>query len=693
MHSKRQRSPAAQLALPTTDPMERLVVHWALGMASDVQFCATLKREWHGAHGVLRVLGLSTGELESVAVEQIAERCRGARSELCDLEADGEHPLVANAQRLGDVVGLRPIEVDLLVFFVASFHHEELREALGLLEQRSTRVTARVLGQALGHDPDEVMRALSPRAPLRSLGLLSTDSPRESVPSVSSALANALSEPHASADELAAALVEPASPATRVLADFAHLGETLTLLVRALEAALAGTRRGLGVLTHGASGTGKSELVRVLSANAGARLFTVRVADGDGDPLHPQQRLASLGLTQRLVERGSRNVVLFDEIEDVFPDLIQPLGRVVRRGEQKGFLGKLIEEPPVPTFWLSNEVGQIDPALLRRFDLVVEMRPPPIEARRRIVESALAGLAIGKDARDRVARLDGLTPADVQRAARIVRLIGATDVEDGEAVLRQALSTHVRRLRAEPERREIEYGVEMLGASVDLDTVVRGLERHGRGTLLLHGPPGAGKSAFARHVAERLGRSVMAKNASDLLSKWVGQTEQNLAAAFARAEDEGAVLVLDEVDSFLQGRDRATALWEVTQVNELLVQIERFRGILFATTNGLDRLDAASLRRFAMKIAFEPPAAPARAELFRRLSMAAGVVLREGEAAERMEGANGVVPGDFAAVLAATRLSGDELDGAWLERRLREELMLRNGNRRAVGFGGSRSTP
>jgi len=122
--------------------------------------------------------------------------------------------------------------------------------------------------------------------------------------------------------------------------------------------------------------------------------------------------------------------------------------------------------------------------------------------------------------------------------------------------------------------------------------------------ILLYGPPGKGKSELARYIAGTLNRELICKRSSDLLNPYVGMTEKNLASAFDEAETQEAVLVMDEVDSILASRDRAHHTWEVSFTNELLAQMERFRGILICTTNRLMDLDQASIRRFNFKIGF-----------------------------------------------------------------------------------------
>ena len=98
----------------------------------------------------------------------------------------------------------------------------------------------------------------------------------------------------------------------------------------------------------------------------------------------------------------------------------------------------------------------------------------------------------------------------------------------------------------------------------------------------------------------------MIRQASDLVSKYVGETEQNMARMFDEAGDENAVLLLDEADSFLRSRRLAERSYEVTEVNEMLQGMERFAGIFICTTNLFDELDEAALRRFTFKIRFQP---------------------------------------------------------------------------------------
>ena len=103
------------------------------------------------------------------------------------------------------------------------------------------------------------------------------------------------------------------------------------------------------------------------------------------------------------------------------------------------------------------------------------------------------------------------------------------------------------------------------------------------------------------HLAEVLDRPLMLKRASDLQSKWLGEAEQNMARMFRDATTDGAVLLLDEADTFLRDRRGAEKSWEVSQVNEMLTQLETFHGVFIASTNLMESLDQAALRRFELK--------------------------------------------------------------------------------------------
>jgi hypothetical protein len=275
-----------------------------------------------------------------------------------------------------------------------------------------------------------------------------------------------------------------------------------------------------------------------------------------------------------------------------------------------------------------------------------------------------------------VARLTsrkGLTPAQIRTAVRFAGLVGPalgevglksqedksleTSTTSPEALIERQLHNADLALGQHPgeapTRESVtHYDVSLLHleSRFEVPRIVQALQARGHGTLCFYGPPGSGKTALAEHIATTLGRGLIIKQASDLMSKYIGETEHNLAAMFAEAQAEDAVLLLDEADSFLQDRRGAQRTYEVTEVNEMLQGMERFNGIFICTTNLFDSIDQAALRRFTFKIQFKPLKPTQREAMFITEAMAGNAAVLTPPIQTRLAELTQLCLGDFAAV-------------------------------------------
>lgn len=565
-----------------------------------------------------------------------------------------------NLDRLISTLPLSPLERRVLAFAVLLYSDSLLEAVSSGLGYISTSVAYQVLAVLLDSDTSAIRTSLSANGALASSGLLKFERTGQGelgskLMLLSGELADQLLHAEAEPIDLLRETVLIAAPSELGPEDFDHVSPLLKVLVPYLQLALGDGRLGVNVLLHGVPGTGKTQLARVLSEQLGARLFEVTSEDSDGDPISGDRRLQAYRAAQCFMAR-QRALVLFDEAEDVFVPSDGLFGKR-RPASSKAWMNRMLEGNTVPAIWITNAVADVDPAVIRRFDVVLEMPVPPRQQRERILQHACGDLALPQDIRG-LADLERLAPAVAVRAAKVVRAVHGALPSDQQSqsvqdLIHQTLQAQghdVPRQRRQHGPR-IPFDAAFVNADIDLTGLIEGMGRNRAGRLCLYGPPGSGKTAFARWAADSLGVPLIARTASDLLSPWVGQSEKNIALAFRKAQDECGLLLIDEVDAMVRDRSRAGQAWEHSIVAEFLTQLEAFGGLSIMTTNLLDMLDQAAFRRLDIKVKFDYLKPAQATALLEHCCSALGLGAPQQWVANKVARLGMLAPGDFTAVV------------------------------------------
>lgn len=627
-----------------------------------------------------------------------------------------------NIDALAGLLQLNRAERALLLYGTLARYQRDLRSILVEFKVNNAPEAYAAIADVAGVKASEVGEALRAGSRLERIGMVENLISEHNITDladlmkVSEKLPPVLMREYQTQSELMAVFTRPAARSALTTKDFAFAGDDVRLLSALLREAVARKEPGVNVLVYGPPGTGKTELARVVAADAGLALFEVEYADRDGNALSGRDRYRSLQIAQVFLKGTAHSALLFDEVEDVFPPISSEAAQLMARTEHvgashtgsvsgKAWVNQILESNAVPTLWVTNRIEQIDPAFRRRFAYHLELKSPPPGARQQLVRKTLEGVAVSEALVARLTERNGLTPAQIRTAVRFAQLAVGPAKSAGKGrrksaapllddLIERQLKNADLALGRRPDLAQrpsvTQYSLDMLNleSRYEIARVINALKTRGHGCLCFHGAPGTGKTALAEHLAQQLERPLMVRRASDLVSKFVGETEQQMAAMFREAEAEKAVLLLDEADSFLQDRRGAQRTYEVTEVNEMLQGMERFAGIFICTTNLMDSIDQAALRRFTFKIRFKPLTAAQRETMFVVEALAGDASHLTSALAQGLARLEQLCPGDFAAVKQQIDILGETLEPSEFLAQLEAEHRIKPEVResRRIGF-------
>lgn len=706
------RNPKARAAGPHSDEVSPLTLQWIFTLIQDLGGHRQLINERGFSDGALaRELGLADLEddcppsWDEDAFPRNARQPGSRQPALNRLKVERRlflrafpqpgYPdnLQENLDKLAQLIGLDETDCALLGFCVLMHSDALLEEATDQLGQVGFNRTLRVLATLLGHPVEAIRKSLSGDGALIRSGLVEVNMKR----TYRSGLVDRLSI--GNRDLLQDMRFHSGSPVSLFQSafrraphselraeDYRHLALPLSIARPYLKQALKQRTRGVNLLIYGPPGTGKSQLTRLLAQELDAGLYEIACTDRDGDPIDSSGRLCAMRTAMGILNQEDTLLVL-DEIEDLFSE---PGPHAYDQVKRKGWINRMLEENPLPCFWLTNDIGTLDNAYIRRFDLLLELDNPPKAERERIIRQG--NPHIDDALVQRMAGHEQLTPAVITRALRVAK--GLCDAPEAPA-LDQAVEYLVdatlqaqgfdKLARAQEQHLPAFYCPEQCNTDIPLAGLLEGLQLNQDARLCFYGPPGTGKTAFGHWLAREMGRPLLVKRVSDLVSPYIGMTEKNLARAFQQARDDDAVLLLDEVDSFLQERRHARHSWEITAVNEMLMQMDSHRGLLIASTNLMDDLDQAALRRFDLKIGFGYLRPEQAGQLLRQHLQQMGFDDPSAALEAKVGQLGRLTPGDFATLARRARFR-PFANAEALYQGLQAELALKEAPPRPIGF-------
>jgi transitional endoplasmic reticulum ATPase len=394
-----------------------------------------------------------------------------------------------------------------------------------------------------------------------------------------------------------------------------------------------------GVILHGPPGTGKTLLAKAVANESEAAFFSIAGPEIMGSHYgESEQRLRDIFLE---ASKRAPAIIFIDEIDSIAPKRQEVRGEVERRivAQLLTLMDGLEPRQNVVVIAATNRIDAIDEALRRpgRFDREIVIGVPDQEGRRQVLAIHTRGMPLAEDVDlDALARTTyGFVGADLAALAReaamdaVRRVLPRINLRDGippevlsgMRVCREDFENALKRIQPSALREimiqvpnvtwadvgGVEAAREQLREGIELPLkhpeAFRRLGIRPAKGFLLFGPPGTGKTLMAKAVAREANANFIATKSSDLLSKWYGESEQQVSRLFARARQVApTVIFIDEIDSLVPIRGGGLGEPAVTErvVNTILAEmdgLEELQGVVvIGATNRPNLLDPALLR-------------------------------------------------------------------------------------------------
>lgn len=450
------------------------------------------------------------------------------------------------------------------------------------------------------------------------------------------------------------------------------------------------------ILLYGAAGSGKTEFAKSIVKECGMNAIRFK----NSYETENSTEAAISAINSCLAIKRKNTVFIIDEAESILET--KPVEGFFGTVCRKASVNKIFERCNNKVIWIVNYTDRMDDSTKRRFTYSVKFDKMSEKNMEEIARSRLSTLPCSSNLKEKILTLCSkydVTGASVGNMMTVMNSLNVKDEAKIENTIKKVLESNSTLLYGQAKMREktkSSYDISVLNSTVPAEEIVEMVENakayaqkndtEEQGIrMLFYGLSGTGKTEFARYISQKLGKKILLKRASDIISKFVGDTEKNISSAFTEAEQNDMILLFDEADSFFRDREQAQYEWEITKVNEFLTQMEEFKGILICTTNLRKIMDKAMLRRFHICTEFKALNRDGIEKLLKRYFPS--IIFSENQV-DSLARYDSVTPGDFGSISGRVRfMSPDKITADYITCELIELQKEKDGKSGSViGF-------
>jgi transitional endoplasmic reticulum ATPase len=458
---------------------------------------------------------------------------------------------------------------------------------------------------------------------------------------------------------------------------------------------------GVNVILFGHPGTGKTEFAKSLAKDTGKKIYFINQSDNEGEENLDFRKQAIIA-AHNIIQNDDAIIVVdeCDKIINIHNGMWQC--DTDEGSDRKAWVNDFLENAKHKMIWISNRINGIDESTKRRFSYSLEFQPLSFQQRKKVWETQVTKQNIEfVDANEiqNLAKNLKVNSGGITLALKDVQGMESLKTKDEKlVVLKSILSQHQTFTSGADVgliKKTSKYDLGIVNSDYPLEKLLSyaGEFLKERATftskgvynlnLLLQGPPGTGKTEFVKHLAEVTDRELLVKRASDIRSKWYGESVRNIAACFKEAQENGSILFFDEADSFFGSREGGSE-YHAEETNELLTQMENFQGLLVCSTNFTQKLDQAAMRRFNYKVKFDYLTNSGKSKMFQTY-FSDQCIDGLDSLGTQLERISGLTPGDFKVVYQKNVFNEKKPASEFLKE-LENEVSYKNAFAKKVGL-------